>query len=203
MLSLTEFHKLLIARWVLLETNTPFYTKSGADIKDLIIWPGGKTKESPNLPYLQYDLILDNRLKDWQILKNTEVIPAVDEDLGAMPPVEAEAEKILGHYKNTASATYQYSLIGSTNDKNLRQRTRDLYNYMTTDGFKLSVSELPFAVNLVSAVQELILTKQEDTERRFFFDVRFRYADNFTEDETDIGVLKSVDNPVGTVEDPC
>ncbi len=185
MLDLTEFHKLLRARWGALEILDPIYseTDDAGDITklfELILWPGGKTNESPVLPYMQYDLILTNKYLNYQVIKCT------DEDTPGT---------ILTHYKNPSYPEYQYSFIGAAEDKQIKFRARALYNYITTESFKLAINQANIFPTLFSPIQELILNKQDCLERRFFFDIKLGYADNFTEDETDVGVIETTDPP--------
>lgn len=186
MLDLGPFHKLLIDRWKKAEDlailmGAPAHAYGTIDAPfPLVIWPGGRNPESPLLPYVQYDLLFEQKYKAHQIFSCTE---------------EPTPGVIETHYKNPSSLHYQYSFIGSADDKYLRQSITLLYNYMTTKGFKVLLDSLKIGLTIMSPIQELILNKQECLERRFFFDIRLNYSDNFTEDESDVGVIETV-NPL-------
>jgi hypothetical protein len=189
-LNIEAFNKLLVDRWAAQETKAltadpPRYAYGMIDNPfPLIVWPGGVTEESPELPYLQYDEIIETKYKAHQILKKTTATP----------------ESVSTQYKNPSSIDYQYALIGSAGDKYLRNAMNSIYNYLTTDAFMIAMQELHMAAIILSPVTELATNKSEIMERRYFFDIRINYADVFTEDETGVSVIETAEYSGGPVE---
>ena len=119
---------------------------------------GGLDDESLNLPYMQYDLIEDKRYNNYQVLKETEEI--------AGPILNA-------HYKNPVYSTYQYTIINDGDDFIALQRIDDVFNYMTTDSFKIGLDAFSIKHVILSPVTEINLEKQEFFERRSVFRTLF------------------------------
>ena len=193
MLDLGKFNKLLIDRWAVeearaLAADPARYAYGTADEPfPLIVWPGGVTSESPLLPYLQYDQIIENKYKAHQILKKTEEVNG----------------QIIGKYKNPSSVDYQYALISDSEDRNLRDRVTILYNYLTTDAFAVAMQGLNMVAVIMTPISQLAINKSDILERRYFFDIRISYADNFEENETDVSVIETAEatgEPVGAIE---
>lgn len=138
---------------------------------------GGQNHESPPLPYIQYDLVIEDKYNNYQILKNvTEETPGTIE----------------GEYKNPTYTTFQYGIIGDEGQADVVQ-IENIYNYMTTAGFKIALNAENIYHTIMSDVTELSINKQDFYERRFIFEVRFAWSNNFTEDETIISVIETAD----------
>lgn len=141
---------------------------------ELEIIRGGQDQESPPLPYIQYDLIINEKYNNYQILKETR-------ENG--PIIESE-------YKNPTYETYQYSVIGDEGQLDVI-KTEDLYNFMTTQIFKIAINAENIFHTILSDVTEVNINKQEFFERRFLFEVRFAWSNNFIENETAVSAIET------------
>lgn len=135
----------------------------------LEIMRGGQDQETVELPYLQYDNITEGRYKDYQILKE------YSEDIPGTPEIE---------YKNPNNHIYEYSTVNDpSNISGAMTIIKDFFNFLTTDEFKLSMKRNNLAHTIMTDVKEVRINKNDFSERWFRFELRYMFADNFTQAE--------------------
>lgn len=140
---------------------------------DLVIIRSGQDNESPPLPYLSYSFIAENKYKDNQVIRQL---------------TETTTE-----YKNVNATDYRYTLVSDpAQDASegesiiVSEKTiRDIYNFLTSLSFELSMNRIDTKYNLLSDVQEVTFDQNGFFERRFLFTIRFFWADLFVEQEAE------------------
>ncbi len=126
---------------------------------------GGQDQETTLLPYIQYDNITEGRYKDYQILKEySEVVPGT-------PKIE---------YKNPNNHIYEYATVNDPSDiSGAMTIIKDLFNFLTTDEFKLFMKRNNLAHTIMTDIKELRINKSDFSERWFRFELRYMFSDNF------------------------
>lgn len=156
---------------------------------ELHIVRSGQDAEQIPLPYLEYAFILEKKYAPYQVDK------FLTEDVPGFPEME---------YKNPNTSDYQYALIDDPKIVRTHKTSlNDIYNFLTTDGFKIELDKIDIKANLISDIREVNLEKSKFFERRFVFEKRYFWADVFIEDYTGVGVIQNVDvtpiDPAGPV----
>ncbi len=137
----------------------------------------GQDGEQPPLPYIEYAFINEKKYAAYQL----------DKFLTEDPNLEIE-------YKNPITSDYQYAILDDPlNISAHKISLNDLYNFFTTDGFKIGLDNIDIKANLISDVREVNLPKSDFFERRYVFEQRYFWADIFIEDYTGVGVIEDVD----------
>lgn len=142
------------------------------EIKDqtgLEIVAGGQDQETLIPPYIIYDTITEGRYKDYQILKE------YSEETPGTPKIE---------YKNPNNHIYEYSTVNDPSDvSGAMTIIKDLFNFLTTDTFKLFMKRNNLGHTIMTNVKEVKINKSDFSERWFRFELRYMFSDNFTNEE--------------------
>lgn len=170
----------------------------------LLLVKGGQADVSPSLPYIQHNLIFQNRYKNYQKIPKE---------------IKTTLNSVTTTYFNKVNSSYRYILIGDDNideddeitqlaenalpsgGKDFQQLIEDVHAFLCTETFKSALEALrndnnillKYGHTIMSDIEEVNLNKNDFFERRLFFDIRYDWSDNFVEDETNIGVIEEVD----------
>ncbi len=150
---------------------------------ELIPVRNGQNPESLKLIYIEFTQIALLKAGSQSIIKKkTEEVEGV----------------IQGEYKVPTYTTFQYAVVGSGDEEvEIFSQCQDLYRFMSSDRFELSLRALDPSTSrtVLGDILELSINRQDDMERRAFFDVRYGHMDEFSEDETDISVIEEFEDP--------
>lgn len=143
------------------EVNSKIYEKFG-----LPVVISGQDVESLKTPYIVYDIISEDRYKEYQVLKKNLTT--------------SDGEII--EYKAPQTIDIQYTLVSDPIDiqSDLTQ-LNSVYNYFLTDEFKLFADKQKLGYTIISPITLLNLAREDFFERQFIFEVRYFYANIFSQ----------------------
>jgi len=130
------------------------------------VFRSGQTPESVQVPYCVYTPITEGRYKDYNVLRQ----------LTGTSPVVAF------NYKSPSWADIQYDLIfDSKGISNSLTKVNQFYNLFLTYGFKNKTKLQNIFYTIISNLTEVAQKRDMSFERRFMFEVRYFWAEIFTD----------------------
>lgn len=137
----------------------------------LTIYDEGQDESAPPMPYIGMNGIDEKKYRPHQILKESFETSGEPGTL----------------YLNPSETIVQYGVVYESGQApEARDMIRKLYNYLCTDRFKAAMKRLDgLSLSIVSNVRETKINRGEFFERRFTFDVKFFWQDQYSEVQSD------------------
>lgn len=137
----------------------------------LKVYDEGQNETALKMPYIGFTGVDEKKYRPNQILKETF------ETSGEPGTV----------YLNPTETIIQYGVVYEAEQApEARDMIRKLYNYLCTDEFKMAMKRLDgLSLSIVSNVRETKINRGEFFERRYTFDVRFFWQDQYIKAQSD------------------
>jgi hypothetical protein len=129
----------------------------------------GQSVQSPEPSFFSYALILEQRYREYQTIRK----------------IESTSGSTIKTYIIPVETHTQYTLVSkSAAGIEARNQIRALYNFLHTDGFRRELHSLPYNLRfkIVSDIREISVPREQFYERHASFDVKWLWADCFSED---------------------